>query len=93
MGASSSSAAAACASVSTTSGLEQAVKAVELLVQQKLMHPSRDELGLVLFGTRGTCLLLIAIVITGGWHEWEWLVAGGGWWWLVVAVAGGWFAR
>ncbi|ELR21345.1 ATPdependent DNA helicase [Acanthamoeba castellanii str. Neff] len=64
MGASSSSAAAACASVSTTSGLEQAVKAVELLVQQKLMHPSRDELGLVLFGTRGTCLLLIAIVIT-----------------------------
>lgn len=54
MGASSSSAAAACASVSTTSGLEQAVKAVELLVQQKLMHPSRDELGLVLFGTRET---------------------------------------
>jgi hypothetical protein len=62
------------ASGATMSGLEQAVKAVELLVQQKLMHPSRDELGLVLFGTRGTLSLHTAAAAAAAFTCRCWLV-------------------
>lgn len=36
--------------------LSTALKAVELLVQQKLVHNAKHELGIVLFGCDGECL-------------------------------------
>lgn len=39
---------------SEVTGLENAKKAVRLYIQQKLLFPRQDELGLVLCGTKGT---------------------------------------